>query len=231
MTNKIYSKLLENKDEKYLAFHKSLCPGTNNIIGVRSPIVKEIAKDIFNGVYGDYTLFLNENKKYYEEILLEGLVIGKIKDIDKTIYYLDKFIPKIYNWAVCDSTIASLKITKKNKEKMYEYIKKYMMSKNEFEVRFFLIMLLDYYIEAEYLSDIFKYLDEIYLDKYYVKMAKAWLISTAYIKYKEETLKYLKTCKLDDFTYNKSLQKIVESYRVSAEEKEHIKTLKRRDLK
>jgi len=225
--NKIREKLFLMQDLKYKQFHSSLCPNTNNIIGVRIPKIRSLAKEI---IKDDYKKFLdNANSKYYEELVLQGIVIGNAKiGIEETFYYLEKFIPKIDNWAVCDTTCSSLKITKKNLNIMWEFLQKYINSTNEFEIRFGLVMLLQYYLESDdYIEQIFKITDSIKHDGYYVKMAIAWLISIAFIKQKEKTWQYLKNNELDKFTYNKSLQKIIESYRVTKEEREQIKKIKK----
>ena len=227
MNNKeIREKLFEMQDLKYKEFHSGLCPNTDNIIGVRTPKLREFSKEIAKG---DIDIYLeNAKDDYYEEILLQGMVIGLIKnDFEKVCYYLKNFIPKIYNWAVCDMTVAGLKITKKHMKEMLEFLKPYLKSKEEFELRFAIVMLLDFYITDDYIDMVLKEMDKIKHEGYYVKMAVAWTISVAFIKYPEKTMKLLKENKLDDFTYNKSLQKIIESYRIEEKTKEKIKSMKR----
>lgn len=228
-TNDIREKLFSMQDLKYKKFHSSLCPNTDNIIGVRIPQIRNLVKEI---ITSDYKKFLDNNiPKYYEELVLQGLIIGNAKlSLDETFYYLEKFIPKINNWAVCDTTCSSLKIAKKNLDVMWIFLQKYLNSEQEFEIRFGLVMLLDYYLDDDkYIDKIFKIIDDINHEGYYVKMAIAWLISVAFIKQKEKTREYLMNNQLDKFTYNKSLQKIIESYRVSQKEKEEIIKLKRYD--
>lgn len=227
MNNKeIRERIFELADEKYKEFHSSLCPNTDSIIGVRTPLLKNLAKEICKSDVEEY--LKNANDTYYEEILLQGLVIGISKiSFEDTCRYLTKFIPKIDNWAVCDMTVAALKITKKHQKEMLEFLQKYLKSNKEFEIRFAVVILLDYYIDKEYINYVLKVLNNIKHEGYYVKMAVAWAISIAYIKFPNETMKLLKDNKLDDFTYNKSLQKIIESYRVSKEDKLKIKAMKR----
>ena len=149
------------------------------------------------------------------------------KDFYTIIKEIENFVPKIDNWAVCDVFCAGLKITKKNKEKMWNFIKLYLKSDKEFEIRFGVVMLLDYYIEEKYLNQIFKMFNEIKSTDYYVQMAIAWAISICIIKYYNETLEYLKNAKLDNFTYNKALQKGIESYRITPEQKQVLRSLKK----
>ncbi|MBY6915709.1 DNA alkylation repair protein [Clostridium botulinum] len=223
----IKEKIFELSDSKYKEFHSKLCPNTNNIVGVRVPILRNLAKEIAKGNWIDY-LSQPENE-YYEEIMLQGMVIGLAKmDIDERIKYIEEFVPKIYNWGICDTFCAGLKCFKSNKEKGFELLNRYLDSQKEFELRFAIVLLLDFYIVDEYIDRVIEILDNIHHDGYYVKMAVAWAISICYIKYPEKTMTYLKDNKLDDFTYNKALQKITESYRVDKDEKIIIRNMKRR---
>lgn len=222
----IREKLFKLSDEKYREFHSGLCPGTNNIIGVRVPILRKYAKEIAKE---DYKTYLeNAESGYYEEVMLQGMVIGMAKmDLDEAKKYLRKFIPKINNWAICDVTISTLKFTNKHKVEMWRFIQNYIKSDKEFEVRFAVVMMLSYYIEEEYIEQVLEILNNIKHEGYYVKMAIAWAISIAFIKFPKQTWKLIKNNKLDNFTYNKSLQKIVESYRVDEKTKQEIKNMKR----
>lgn len=226
MNEEIRKKLISLSDEKYKEFNSKLCPGIKNIIGVRIPIIKKLAKEYKDK---DVYSYMNSNDEiYFEEIMLKGVLIGYLKkDINEIFSLLENFIPKINNWAICDTTVANLKIINKNKKETLKFIEKYLKSDNEFEVRFALIVLLDYFIEKEYLDYIFTNVEKIKLDKYYVKMAIAWLLSICYIKYKEETMYFLNNTNLDKWTFNKTIQKIIESRRITDEEKEKLKKLKK----
>lgn len=222
----IREKLFEKQDLKYKEFHSSLCPNVDKIIGVRVPQLRKMAKEIATQ---DYVQFLVDAKdEYYEELLLQGLVIGYAKiSIEETFRYLEKFVPKINSWAVCDTTCSNLKITKKYMQEMWEFLDQYINSDKEYEIRFALVMYLNYYLTDEYIDEILKKVDRMTNKEYYVQMAVAWLISFAYIKQKEKTEKYLLKNNLDVFTQNKSIQKICESYRVRKEDKEKLRKLKR----
>ncbi len=225
---KITNKLFELRDSKYQEFHSALCPGTNNIIGIRVPVLRNVAKEI---VRSDCKEFLQyAENEYYEEIMLQGMVIGLAKmELTERLTYLKHFIPKIDNWAVCDVTCAGLKFTKKHMEEVWDFLMPYFQSKKEFEIRFGVVMLLDFYITQNYIEKVLEILNQIKHEGYYVKMAVAWAISICYIKFSKETMKLLQNNQLDTFTYNKALQKIIESCRVSKESKEIIRAMKRKD--
>lgn len=227
MKEEIKQKLFELADEKYKQFHSNLCPGTDNILGVRIPILRNYAKKLIKQYKLD-ELLKNIDNEYYEEIMLQGMLIGLSKnDIDIILKYIKDFVPKIDNWAICDVFCAGLKLTKKYKNEMWKFVCNYLESDNEFEVRFSLVMILGYYIEEQYLSMDFKIFDNITHTGYYVQMANAWAISLCLIKYYDETLQYLKNCKLDKFTYNKALQKAIESFRITDKQKDELRKMKR----
>ena len=148
--------------------------------------------------------------------------------IEETKKYLERFIPKIDSWAVCDVVCSSLKITKSHQKEMWNFLEQYINSKKEFEIRFSIVMYLNYYLNDDYIDKVIKNINNIKSEKYYVQMAIAWLLSAAYVKQRTKILEYLKKNELDTFTHNKAIQKIIESYRVSKEEKDFIRTLKRK---
>lgn len=230
MKEEVINELFDLQDLKYREFHSNLCPGANNIIGIRIPILRKYAKELIS-MYPLEELLENIGNEYYEEIMLKGILIGisKEKNINKLMNYIEKFIREIDNWAVCDTFCAGLKITKKYKKEMWQFIQKYTKSNKEFEVRFAIVMILDYYIEDEYLEKDLKIFNENKNNKYYVQMAIAWAISLCIIKYYDRTVEFLKSdkCKLDKFTFNKSIQKAIESYRISSEEKGVLRSLKK----
>ena len=223
----IEKQLFELQDKKYQEFQKKLCPGTESIIGIRVPILRNYAKDLLKK-YNFKEIMECVKDNYYEEIMLQGMLIGGAKEnFDVIIKYIEEFIPKIDNWAVCDTFCTGLKITKKHKEEMWLFVQKYLKSKKEFEVRFGVVMILGYFIDEEHLEDNFKLFNSIKIDKYYVQMAVAWAISICLIRYYDRTVTYLQEeAELDNFTYNKSIQKATESYRITDEQKEFLRKLK-----
>lgn len=224
MKQEIKKKLLELSDQKYKEFHGGLCPGTENIIGVRVPVLRKYAQELFKEKDWKQTIEEIDNE-YYEEIMLQGMLIGQAKneDINTILKYVEDYVPKIDNWAICDVFCAGLKITKKYKKEMWNFIKKYLKSDKEFEIRFAVVMILDYYIDVDHLKENFKIFDDIKHEGYYVKMAVAWAISVCLVKYYEDTIEYLKTSKIDNWTYNRAIQKSIESYRISDEKKQELR--------
>lgn len=160
--------------------------------------------------------------------MIEGLIIATSKmDITKKVGYLDNFIPKIDNWAICDIVCSNFKLKKDELSKLWEYLLLYQDSNKEFELRFMIVMMMDYYLLDDYINEVFRIIDSIGVDYYYTNMAISWLISMAFIKYKEQTLNYLNDNNLSLFVYQKSLQKIIESTRVSKYDKDMIRKMKK----
>lgn len=222
---KVREELISLSDEKYRDFHKNLCPGVENILGVRLPILRKISKNLSKDNYLDY--LNSKDLKYYEEIMIKGLTIGYIKvDNDTRFDYIKNFIPYIDNWAVCDSFCNNLKFTNKNMNEVWNFLMTYLSSSNEFELRFVIVMILNYFLTEKFIDDVLNIFNNIHHEGYYVKMAVAWAISFAYIHFPEKTLEFLKNNNLDKFTYNKSLQKIIESNRVSKDDKNLMRSMK-----
>lgn len=221
----IKERLLKEADESYKNFNQKLIPNINNILGVRVPTLRKISKEIYKNNWQD---FLKQEPQYFEETMLQAMVIGHIKNTPELILeYIESFIPKINNWAVCDCFCSSLKFTKNNKELVWDFLQKYLNSNKEYEIRFLLVMLLNYYIEEKYLNKIFKIIEGFQYQDYYAHMGAAWLVSICYIKYPKETTKFLLNSKLDTKTYNKSIQKIIESNKINKNTKDKLKLLKK----
>lgn len=212
-------------DDTYKIFHGRIIKSTN-LYGVRTPILKKLAKEISKG---DYQNFIKYNtKEIYEEKVLYGLVLGYIKvKFTERLTLLQSFIPCIDNWAITDIVCANSKDFKKYQEEGFLFVLDCIENSNPWQIRFGLVLLLDFYINDNYIDKIFVICDRISRDDYYIKMAMAWLISICYIKYREKTLNYLECTKIDDWTYNKAIQKIIESNRTSKKEKVYLKKLKR----
>ena len=226
MEEEIRKKLFEMQDLKYKEFHSSLSPNVDNIIGIQVPKLREYAKELYkNNKVEDIKI----GDKYSEELLLQGMIIGlQTKGpIEKVIDMINEFVPKINSWAVCDVFCAGLKITKKYPKEIFNVIEKYLESNKEFEIRFSIVMLLDYFINDEYIDNVLKILNNIKTDKYYVQMANAWAVSVALVKYYDKTIKFLENSDLDNFTYNKGIQKAIESYRITNEQKDYLRSIKK----
>lgn len=215
------------QDKKYKEFHSKIIPGLNNVIGIRMPILRTIAKDIVKGNWKSYLTICKD--QYYEELMIQALIIGIVKvDYQSFLKIFDTFVNKIDNWGICDSFCAGLKRSKLFHNDFYNYLSPYISSTNPWYIRTCLVIMLFHYIDEEHIHDILNRCDNIECDDYYVKMATAWLISICYIKYPEPTHHYLSiNNKLDKWTFNKAIQKIRESRRISANTKAVLNTLKR----
>ncbi len=223
--NEFIEYLFDIRDTQYRDFHSKLGVG-NNVIGIRTPILKKITKDICKGNYIDFLELLRED--YYEEVTLYGLIICNIKDFDVSIKYLNIYKSRINNWASCDLFCSSYKIVNKYKDYYWKYIINNISSDNLWIRRMCFVLIISYYIDDKYLDDIFMFCDMYNTNEYYVQMAVAWLISICYIKYRGKTMKYIKNNKLDNFTHNKAIQKIRESYRADSKDKDILNKLKRK---
>lgn len=216
--------LYDYQDLKYLKFNKKILNNDNIcIIGVRVPILRKIAKEM---VINNNLEYLYKNKKYYEEIMIHGLILGYLKlPFNELLEKLDEFIPLVDNWAICDTVCSNLKIFKKNLDEGFIYINKLLKSNDEFTVRFGLVLLLDYYINDEYIDEILDICVNICNDKYYILMANAWLLSICYIKYKDKTLNLLNNYLLDYTLKKKTIYKICDSNRVLKKDKIFLKSM------
>lgn len=208
-------------DFEYKQFHTRLVPNINpdRIIGVRIPVLRKIARKITDNSF---------DWEYYEECMLHGLYIGYSRlSYDEKLNLLDEFVPKIDNWAVCDSVCSTLKFIDKNMASFLEYLKKYMFSEKEYEKRFAIVVLMDYYITDEYADFVTDYLKNIKSDFYYVNMAAAWALSFVFIKYPNKVMPLLEKSVLSDEINNMTVSKIRDSLRVDKATKEYIKQFKR----
>lgn len=224
--NEIKNKLQAGYDKDNAAFFLRVSPDAKNVTGVRVPYLRKLAKEI---IKDDVKNFLdNYSVETHEEFLLKGIVIGISKlSLEEKFAYLEKFVPEIYDWSGCDIVISSFKFKDNELSRVYDFILRYRYSNYEYETRFMIIMLFNF-IKADYLDKIKEILETEKFDKYYAQMAAAWLISAMFIKYRDYTLSYLNNNSLDNFTYNKALQKIRESNRVIKEDKELVKKMKRK---
>jgi 3-methyladenine DNA glycosylase AlkD len=227
MDKMIKEKLIALSEEEYRKFNSMLTPNVDNMLGVRLPLLRKLAKEIARG---DWRAFLAAaDDEYFEETMLQGIVIGYAKaDTEEMLQYVSRFIPKINNWAVCDTFCTGLKFTKQNKARVWEFLMPYFASETEYEVRFGVIMLLLYFIDEEYIARVLQHLDSVRHVGYYARMAVAWAVSMCFVGQPDPTMLYLKQNSLDDFTYHKTLQKITESHQVDDETKDIIRSMKRK---
>lgn len=222
----IKSELLRLAEPDYGAFSSKLLPGTGGVLGVRIPALRELAKKIAKGNWKGYLSGALDDS--FEEIMLQGLVISYAKAEPAEICSaLTDFIPKIDNWSVCDSMTMGLKAADKYPVYFWEFAQPYLDSADEFKARFGFVLLLSHYITPAYIDRVLERLARPAAEGYYCKMAVAWAVSVCYIKFPEKTELFLTNCPLDDWTFNKAIQKTRESYRVSAEAKERLNRMKR----
>lgn len=221
----VIEQLFELQDLSYKDFHKKLIPNIDedNIIGVRTPVLRKFAKEFAKSELKDE--FLNSlPHKYYDENNLHAFVIEAIKDYDECINKIDKFLPYIDNWATCDSL--SPKIFKKHKKEVYDKIKIWLKSDKTYTVRFAIVTLLANYLDDDFEEEMLTLVTDIKSEEYYINMAIAWYVSMALVKQYDSTIKLIQSKKLDKFTHNKSIQKAIESYRVDDDKKKYLRTLK-----
>lgn len=228
-------------EPKYKEFANKLIPNTTNMIGIRLPVLRKLAKQIS---LGDYQGFLaNKDPIYFEEEMLRGFLIGYLnKEPFKIVeHYVMEQVRLLNNWSTCDSFCASLKITKKYSEEMFTFLWDYSSSKNTYELRFFIVMCLNYYLDGPKLKRIEEKLQSIESSDYYVNMAIAWVYAEIYLRDKEIVIRYLlslkqeiKDCEVRNldctrqrFIFQKTISKLCDSRKVSGEEKEGIKNLKK----
>lgn len=227
MLGEVRAELLDLRDDDYLAFSKKTNPELKEALGVRIPEMRKIAKRIAKG---DFWQYLDaEPKKYYEENMIEGMVIATAPmSTMERFDYLANFVPKIYDWATCDCVAASFRIKDSERAEYWDFIMRYRESMAEFEARFMLVMVLDHFISPEYWSRIIDILENLPSHAHYVEMAAAWLISVMMVKEREKTIEYLSgENNLPVFVQNKAISKCRDSYRVSREDKELLKTLRK----
>ncbi len=213
---------LADKDWAEDPKHIKIINTQNRILGVRTNDLKEYAKKLAKDDIESAILALKDNS--FEETLLCGLLIGKIAKIDECYAKIIEFLPKIDNWATCDQTIAGLKAFKKDKNNAYfQNFVELSKSGKEFYARFGIIMLMTYYLKQETIGEVLKLMEQINNNAYYVQMAEAWLISVAFVKYREQTLELIKSQTLPQFVQNKAICKCRDSFRVNSVDKENLK--------
>ena len=217
--------LFENQDIKYRDFQSKLIPTIDpeKIIGVRTPVLRKIAKDFSKTNYAEPFLYFLPHK-YYEENNVHGFLIENMKDYDQVIKNLNSFLPYVDNWATCD--LMSPKVFKKHREELFEEIQKWIKSQHTYTVRFAIGMLMSFYLGENFNSIYGDLVSSVKSDEYYINMMIAWYFATALAKNYDEVLPYLQEKKLEKWTHNKTIQKAVESYRITAEKKEYLKSLK-----
>lgn len=207
-------------------FSSALIPGCRNLLGVRLPRLREIARRIARD---DWRSYLDHNPlEYFEERMLQGMVIGYARcPVEERLQRAAAFIPQIDNWSICDSFCTGFRIAPAEREAVWRFIDTLLASNREFTLRTGVVLLLAHYIDYAHIDAVLDRLEALRHEGYYCRMAVAWALSVCYVKFPERTLPRLERSPLDDWTYNKTLQKIVESLRVDAAAKARIRAMKR----
>lgn len=221
--NEIENELLALQDEKYRDFSAALVPTLDkkSFIGVRNPQVRALAKKYAKDErIGEFLSALPH--KYQEENVLHGFIISLEKDFEKAISETESFLPYIDNWAVCDTT--SPKVFAKNKPALLAYIKKWINSDEPYTVRFAIGMLMRHFLDEDFEAEQMKLVVSVDSEEYYVRMMQAWYMATALAKQYDAAFEVIKQKRLPAWTHNKSIQKAVESYRITDEQKALLKT-------
>ena len=221
----VYKKLKAVKDDNYKEFQAKLVPNiaADTIIGVKTPQMRNIAKEVFESSKRDE--FLKDlPHKYYEENLVHFFVIALIKDFDECVKAVEDFLPYVDCWPVSDQS--SPKVFKKNHEKLLPYIKKWIASDHVYTARFGIRMLMNEFLGEDFKEEYLKLVASKEGDDYYLKMMIAWYFATALAKRYDECIKYIEERRLDEWVHKKAIQKAIESYRVSDEHKEYLKSFR-----
>lgn len=225
ITEEIRARLFENQDEKYKAFHSRLIPNVppEKIIGVRTPIVRKLAKEYSKST--EIGQFLNDlPHKYYDENNLHGFIIADFKDYDSTIKHVNALLPYIDNWATCD--LLSPKAFRKNRDRLKSDIETWLSSDEVYTKRFAIEMIMSHFLDEDFDESYLPRIAEIRSDEYYIKMMQAWFFATALAKQWDCAVKIIEERRLDEWTHRKAIQKSVESFRITKKQKEYLKSLK-----
>ena len=225
LEQEIQAKLFAMQDLKYRDFHSKLIPtiAKERYIGVRTPDLRKFAK-AFSKQPEAMEFLESLPHQYIEENNLHAFLIETIKDFDTAMAYTEKFLPFIDNWATCD--LFSPKLFKKHPEEVYEKVKLWLKSDRTYTVRYGIVTLLGNYLGGEFRPEMLNLVAEIRSEEYYVNMAVAWYFSTALIKQYDAALPYIENRRLSVWVHNKAIQKAVESYRIDADTKQYLKSLK-----
>lgn len=221
----VQGKLFELQDLNYRDFHAKLMPTVykERVIGVRTPALHKFAKEF--GKTKEAEEFLKQlPHEYYEEDNLHGFLIAGMKDFDRCIEELERFLPYVDNWATCD--LLSPKIFKKHLQELLVKIRVWTVSEHTYMIRFGVGMLMSLYLDEAFELEYPEMVSGIRSNEYYVNMMIAWYFATALAKQYEAVLPFIENGRLDKWTHNKAIQKAVESCRVTDEKKAYLKTLK-----
>lgn len=226
--SKILGRLMELRDPSYGEFQKKLIPTVNpeTVIGVRTPELRKLAKEIAKQGEGEAFLQCLPHV-YFDENQLHAFLIAEEKDFARCIARVEAFLPYVDNWATCDQL--SPGVMKKHREELLPYIRKWLESDHTYTVRFALGMLMQHYLDDAFEPSFLELAAGVRSEDYYIRMMAAWYFATALAKQYGAALPYIERQALEPWTHNRAIQKALESYRITPEQKEYLKTLKVRD--
>ena len=225
MSKNIQSLLFAKQDIKYRDFQAPLFPNIDKekMIGVRTPELKKLAKELFGSELANKFIETLPHQ-YFDENQLHAFLISLIKDYKTCLKEVERFLPYIDNWGTCDQL--SPKVFAKHKEELVVDIKRWIKSKHTYTVRFAIGVLLQHYLDESFKEEYLELVSKVKSDEYYINMMIAWYFATALAKQYDSTIKYIEDKQLDPWVHNKTIQKAVESYRITNEQKAYLKSLK-----
>jgi len=217
-------------EEKYRFFNQKIVPTRYELLGVRMPSLKKLAKELStdNEIEVYLKNALKSEDQSYEHIILYGLILGELKNISiETLFtYLDPLIYKFDNWAHVDSVVSALKIFKKSPDEAFSHFLPLKEDDGEFTKRFFVIFMMDYLMDATHIDATLKHLSQVRQGQYYVDMGIAWALSNGLVKFYDKTVRYLENRSFSEFVHNKTIQKACDSFRIASVTKGLLKNMK-----
>ena len=225
IVDEIRDELFENQDKQYHDFMIKLLPGMeqDRMIGIRTPELRKLAKKYAGRA--DTGIFMKDlPHKYFEENQLHAFIISGMKDYSSCIEALEEFLPYVDNWATCDQM--SPKVFRKHKGELLSHIRTWIASGRTYTIRFGIGMLMQHFLDEDFDPEYPELAAAVRSDEYYVKMMIAWYFATALAKQYDEVIPYLENQNLDVWTHNKAIQKAIESFRITPEQKQYLRTLK-----
>ena len=228
ITEEIRARLFSLQDTAYRDFQVKLIPGMDaqKEIGVRTPELRKLAKELAKRE--DIRDFLKDLPHgYFDENQVHAFILSEEKDFEKCMDELELFLPYVDNWATCDQM--SPKVSRKHRKELLDAIRRWIESDHPYTVRFAIKMLMEHFLDEDFDPIYPEMVAEVRSEEYYIRMMIAWYFATALAKQYEAVLPYLEQKKLDVWTHNKTIQKAVESYRITEEQKIYLKSLKRKN--
>lgn len=231
--------LFANQDLKFRDFHCKLIPTVSGdrVIGIRTPVLRNIAKDFFKR--DDVCAFLEDvPHKYFDENQVHIYIVSLIKDYDECVEAIERFLPYVDNWATCDQLRPKVFAKKPYRTRLLKDVKRWIDGKSKYAnkgdfsadalyvKRFGIEMLMTFFLDDDFEPRFLKWVADLRSDEYYLNMMIAWFFATALAKKWDETIPFIEKGALSAWTHNKAIQKAVESYRITDEQKAYLKGLK-----